>query len=176
MSNVFPGVEEVIANFGFLVSILIRLDFPTLERPMKAYSGKFPFGHISARELLITNSALVISIIYYWFDSFFFCGHILCCRRSGFPDRQGFISLSPSQFLFLFPGSLTGFVLFPLAFKIVICHISFGLIISILDDITWNTALNGVFRYVPFRSFIHPMTSDPACAAGPCCSPRRVRS
>ena len=40
MSKVFPGVAEVMASLGFLVSMLMRLDFPTLERPMKAYSGR----------------------------------------------------------------------------------------------------------------------------------------
>ena len=45
------------------VSILMRLDFPTLERPMKAYSGSVPAGHFRTSVLLITNSALVISIL-----------------------------------------------------------------------------------------------------------------
>ena len=40
MSNVFPGVDEVIASLECLVNILMRLDLPTLERPMNAYSGK----------------------------------------------------------------------------------------------------------------------------------------
>ena len=44
------------------VNILIRLDFPTFERPIKAYSGKMPAGHFFTSVLLITNSALVISI------------------------------------------------------------------------------------------------------------------
>ena len=41
---VFPGFEEVFANFLLLVSIFIKDDFPTLLLPMKAYSGKLPFG------------------------------------------------------------------------------------------------------------------------------------
>ena len=64
MSNVLPGVAEVMASFGFLVSILIKLDLPTLERPMNAYSGRFPFGQRSTFVLLITNSALFISIVF----------------------------------------------------------------------------------------------------------------
>ena len=39
MSSVFPGVAEVIANLFCRVSIFMRLDFPTFERPMNAYSG-----------------------------------------------------------------------------------------------------------------------------------------
>ena len=72
MSRVLPGVDEVMASFGFFVSILMRLDLPTLERPMKAYSGISDFGHISALELLIVNSALFISIYVYEFLSFKF--------------------------------------------------------------------------------------------------------
>ena len=41
---VFPGFEEVFANFLLLVSIFIKDDFLTLLLPMKAYSGKLPFG------------------------------------------------------------------------------------------------------------------------------------
>ena len=62
MSIVFPGVEEVIARFLRPVNILMRLDFPTLERPMKAYSGNVPVGHFCTSVLLMTNSAFVISI------------------------------------------------------------------------------------------------------------------
>jgi hypothetical protein len=42
--------------------MFIRLDFPTLERPMKAYSGSVPAGHFFTSVLLMTNSALLISI------------------------------------------------------------------------------------------------------------------
>ena len=62
MSIVFPGVADVMASPFLPVSILIRLDFPTLERPMKAYSGNVPPGHLFTSVLLMTNSALVISI------------------------------------------------------------------------------------------------------------------
>ena len=44
MSIVFPGVAEVMASPLRPVSILMRLDFPTLERPIKAYSGNIPGG------------------------------------------------------------------------------------------------------------------------------------
>ena len=63
MSNVFPGVAEVLANFLLFVSILIRLDFPTFERPIKAYSGFVSLGHIDSRGALNVNSAFLISII-----------------------------------------------------------------------------------------------------------------
>ena len=63
MSRVFPGVADVLASLLFLVSMLIRLDFPTLDRPIKAYSGMVVAGHLLTKELLIINSALLISII-----------------------------------------------------------------------------------------------------------------
>ena len=66
MSNVFPGVEEVMANPFRWVSILIKLDFPTLLRPIKAYSGSWPCGHLATSVLLITNSALLITIHYHF--------------------------------------------------------------------------------------------------------------
>jgi len=44
MSLVFPGVEDVFARFFFPVSMLISDDFPTLERPMNACSGRVGFG------------------------------------------------------------------------------------------------------------------------------------
>ncbi|ESU20157.1 hypothetical protein FCR2A7T_15730 [Flavobacterium cauense R2A-7] len=42
--------------------MLIKEDFPTLERPIKAYSGKGSFGHLLTSELLIINSAVLIFI------------------------------------------------------------------------------------------------------------------
>ena len=63
MSRVFPGVAEVLASFLWLVSMLIRLDLPTLERPMNAYSGYVVAGHWSTLVLLMTNSADLISVI-----------------------------------------------------------------------------------------------------------------
>ena len=62
ISMVFPGVAEVMANPFRPVSMLMRLDFPTFERPMKAYSGRFPAGHLRTSVLLMINSALVISM------------------------------------------------------------------------------------------------------------------
>jgi hypothetical protein len=43
--------------------MLISEDFPTLDRPINAYSGKGSFGHLLTSELLIINSALCISMI-----------------------------------------------------------------------------------------------------------------
>src|SRR5690554_6605372 len=44
--------------------MLIRDDFPTLLLPIKAYSGIKFFGHFSTSELLITNSAVFITILF----------------------------------------------------------------------------------------------------------------
>ena len=54
-------MAEVFANFLLLVSMLIKLDLPTLERPIKAYSGAWVEGHFPTEELLMTNSADLIS-------------------------------------------------------------------------------------------------------------------
>ena len=62
MSNVLPGVADVLANLRLLVSMLIRLDLPTFERPMKAYSGFVSLGHIDTMGALSENSACLISI------------------------------------------------------------------------------------------------------------------
>ena len=62
MSKVLPGVELVLASLRLWVSILIRLDLPTFERPMKAYSGFVSFGHILTIGALNVNSAFFISI------------------------------------------------------------------------------------------------------------------
>jgi len=42
---------------------LINEDFPTLERPIKAYSGKGDCGHFSTSELLIINRAVLIRMV-----------------------------------------------------------------------------------------------------------------
>ena len=63
MSSVLPGVDEVFANLRLLVSMLIRLDLPTLERPMKAYSGLVSFGHMDTTGADRENSACLISIL-----------------------------------------------------------------------------------------------------------------
>ena len=57
MILVFPGDTEVFARFVRPVKRLIREDFPTLERPMKAISGKFAGGHSEVFALLFMNSA-----------------------------------------------------------------------------------------------------------------------
>ena len=62
MSRVFPGVADVLASFLLLVSILIRLDLPTFDLPMKAYSGLLSAGHIDTMGALSVNSAFLISI------------------------------------------------------------------------------------------------------------------
>ena len=66
MSNVFPGVADVLASFLLLVSILIRLDLPTFDLPMNAYSGLLSFGHIDSIGALRVNSAFLISIIHHF--------------------------------------------------------------------------------------------------------------
>jgi hypothetical protein len=47
--------------------MFIRLDLPTFERPMKAYSGFLSGGHIETVGALIVNSAVLISIIKSYF-------------------------------------------------------------------------------------------------------------
>ena len=54
MICVFPGFEEVLARPSELQSILIKEDFPTFDRPMKAYSGFSGGGQFSSfAQLLI---------------------------------------------------------------------------------------------------------------------------
>ena len=62
MVCVFPGLEEVLARFLLLTSILIREDLPTLERPMKAYSGRSGDGHLRQSTTLCINVALLMII------------------------------------------------------------------------------------------------------------------
>ncbi len=59
---VLPGVDDVIANLECPVSIFIRDDFPTLDLPIKAYSGSDVFGHMSALGLEMMNFAELIFI------------------------------------------------------------------------------------------------------------------
>jgi len=42
---VFPGFVEILANPFVWDITLIKEDFPTLERPIKAYSGLSGLGH-----------------------------------------------------------------------------------------------------------------------------------
>src|SRR5690606_27656699 len=72
ISCVFPGLPEVLANPFLWVSILIRDDFPTLDLPIKAYSGRGSFGQLATLELLITKSA----------DFIFICRCLLFFLRS----------------------------------------------------------------------------------------------
>ena len=62
MSNVLPGVDDVFASFLLRASILIRLDLPTFERPINAYSGFVSLGHIETRGDDSVNSAVLISM------------------------------------------------------------------------------------------------------------------
>jgi hypothetical protein len=60
---VFPGVPETLASALVPAIMLISEDFPTLDRPINAYSGKFGFGHVSKLVLLFVNFADRIIII-----------------------------------------------------------------------------------------------------------------
>ncbi len=62
MSWVLPGVPEVFASLLWLVIILMSEDLPTLERPIKAYSGLSGLGQASTLTLLIKYFAERISI------------------------------------------------------------------------------------------------------------------
>ena len=53
ISLVFPGVFEVLASFLLLESLFIKLDFPTLERPRRANSGRLKVGHCDNFSALI---------------------------------------------------------------------------------------------------------------------------
>ena len=61
ISWVFPGLDEVLASFLWLASILIREDLPTLDRPIKANSGLSGGGQSLTELLLFTKVALFIS-------------------------------------------------------------------------------------------------------------------
>jgi hypothetical protein len=57
-----PGFPDIFANFFFLQIELIKDDFPTFERPIKAYSGINSFGQFFIFGLLEMNSDLNTSI------------------------------------------------------------------------------------------------------------------
>ncbi len=57
MSRVRPGVELVLTNRLRPMRVLIREDFPTLDRPAKAISGKIAGGYWDGLAALFTNSA-----------------------------------------------------------------------------------------------------------------------
>src|SRR6478752_4669706 len=59
-SWVFPGVAETLASASLLVSMLIIDDLPTLERPMKANSGRFQSGAAwRSRALMLKTADLI---------------------------------------------------------------------------------------------------------------------
>src|SRR5665647_2135978 len=60
ISCVLPGVLLVLASLFRPTSVFIRDDFPTLERPTKAISGKIPGGYWGGQTALFINSALII--------------------------------------------------------------------------------------------------------------------
>jgi hypothetical protein len=68
INNVLPGVAEVLASFLLFVSMLIRLDLPTLERPIKAYSGFVSLGHILTMGALRENSAVLMFIVFCFYS------------------------------------------------------------------------------------------------------------
>jgi hypothetical protein len=57
-----PGFPDIFANDFLFVSLFINDDFPTLERPIKAYSGLSGAGHFFTSLLLITKRASLISM------------------------------------------------------------------------------------------------------------------
>ena len=57
-SILLPGVLDTFARELCPVSMLIREDFPTLERPITANSGSLGFGHCSSLTLLLTYAAV----------------------------------------------------------------------------------------------------------------------
>src|SRR5574344_2176906 len=63
ISRVFPGVADVLASPLWLQSMLMRLDFPTLLLPMKAYSVLLSLGHMLTRGADMVNSDFFISIL-----------------------------------------------------------------------------------------------------------------
>lgn len=62
MVCVLPGVDDVLARLFRFVSIFIKDDLPTFDRPMKANSGLSGAGHLATSVLLIRNSADVMSM------------------------------------------------------------------------------------------------------------------
>ena len=63
MSNVLPGVALVFASPLWSVSILIRLDLPTLLLPIKANSALTSFGHWDIFAELMVKVADFISMM-----------------------------------------------------------------------------------------------------------------
>lgn len=65
IKRVRPGVELVFTRCLRFRRALIREDFPTLERPANAISGKTAEGYWDGMDALVTNSAdlTIIEII-----------------------------------------------------------------------------------------------------------------
>ena len=76
MRSVLPGVAEVLASFLLRHNMFMRLDLPTFERPMKAYSAFVSLGHMLTIGEEMEKSALLISM------SIGFClRHVLLSHR-----------------------------------------------------------------------------------------------
>jgi hypothetical protein len=60
---VLPGLPEVFASFLLPTIMLINEDFPTFDRPMKAYSALLSVGHLLTVSFDTTNSAVLMIII-----------------------------------------------------------------------------------------------------------------
>jgi hypothetical protein len=71
ISWVFPGVPEVLAKPFLEQSILIKEDFPTLERPIKANSGLPSMGHLETSVLEMLNSTVLICMLQSYFKLLF---------------------------------------------------------------------------------------------------------
>ena len=65
MNSVLPGLADVFAKPLWLHNILIRLDFPTLDRPINAYSAFVSSGHLARLGDDIVNSDFLIIILIY---------------------------------------------------------------------------------------------------------------
>jgi hypothetical protein len=63
ISRVFPGVSEIFAKPFLPVSMLIREDLPTLDRPMKANSGRADGGHDFRSGALMAKVADLIFMV-----------------------------------------------------------------------------------------------------------------
>ena len=60
MSNVLPGFADVLASPLWLQSMFIRLDLPTFDRPMNAYSFFVSLGHLAIEGEDMLNSEVFI--------------------------------------------------------------------------------------------------------------------
>ena len=64
MSNVLPGFADVLASPLWLQSMFIRLDLPTFDRPMNAYSFFVSLGHfdIVGDDMLNSEVFIIMSV------------------------------------------------------------------------------------------------------------------